>query len=431
MRRLLPRHLRKVTVLAALPVALGVAAVTAPADASAPGRASLLAHAQPARIVAEGLHLLLPCGLPVAGSLTCGARVNLDAAAAPAATTPNGYGPADIRSAYALPATPNGGGAPTVAIVDAYDNPNLEADLAVYRSTYGLPPCTTANGCFTKVGQDGTSKLPAGDTGWGVEEALDVDMVSAACPACKILVVEANTNANDDLGAAVNSAAAKHPVAISNSYGGNEDNTVVAAASKYYDHPGIAVTASSGDSGYGAQFPASAPFVTAVGGTTLNRDSSTSRGWSESAWGSVPNVVQQLLIQLGLYSNPGAGSGCSAYLPKPTWQHDTGCGQRTVADVSAVADPATGVAVYDTYGQSGWLVVGGTSASSPIIAGAYALAGNTAAAHGANQPYANPTALNDVTAGANGACNGSYLCTAKPGYDGPTGLGTPNGVAAF
>ncbi|CAM5661326.1 hypothetical protein KAURM247S_06396 [Kitasatospora aureofaciens] len=180
----------------------------------------------------------------------------------------------------------------------------------------------------------------------------------------------------------------------------------------------MAITASSGDSGYGAQYPAGSQYVIAVGGTSLTRDSSA-RGWSESVWGSSSG-------------GQGAGSGCSAYDPKPSWQTDSGCANRTIADVSAVADPATGVAIYQTYGGSGWAVYGGTSASSPIIAAVYADAGTPGAGDvPAKYPYQHASSLNNVTSGANGSCSPSYLCTAGAGYHGPTGLGTPNGLTAF
>ncbi len=349
--------------------------------------------------------------------------------------TTSGFVPSDLRAAYHLAGTSGAGR--TVAIVDAQDDPNAESDLAAYRSAYGLPACSTANHCFHKVNQSGqASPLPAGDYGWAEEISLDLDMVSATCPDCRILLVEANSANSDDLGTAEDQAAATPGVvAISNSWGGAEDTTI-AAADRHFDHPGIAVTASSGDSGYGVSWPASSPYVTAVGGTSLSR-ASNARGWTESAWGSSSG-------------GSGAGSGCSAYEAKPSWQHDTGCAKRTVADVSAVADPATGVAVHDTYnscgggawcdlllsigaaqGADGWVEVGGTSASSPIIASVYALAGNTGSVTYGSYPYSHASALNDVTTGANGSCGGSYLCTAGPGYDGPTGLGTPNGTAAF
>jgi len=321
-------------------------------------------------------------------------------------SSPTGYGPADLQSAYKLPSATAGTGQ-TVAIVDAFDDPTAESDLAQYRSFYGLPPCTTANGCFRKVNQTGGTLYPAPSPDWGLEISLDLDMVSAICPNCHILLVEANTNLNTDLYAAVDTAAALGANAISNSYGGGESSTE-ATSDVHFNHPGVAVTASSGDDGYGVSYPAASRYVTAVGGTSLTRDSSA-RGWSESAW-------------------TGAGSGCSAYEGKPAWQTDTGCGRRSVADVSAVADPNTGVAVF----YAGlWFGVGGTSASSPIIASVYALAGNAGSVTAGSYPYSHTSGLFDVTSGANGTCSPAYLCTAGPGFDGPTGLGTPNGTSGF
>ncbi|MFG3281923.1 putative Ig domain-containing protein [Streptomyces sp. NPDC048111] len=329
---------------------------------------------------------------------------------------PSGYGPTDLQSAYALPS--NAGAGTTVAIVDAQDDPSAESDLATYRSQYGLPACTTANGCFKKVDQNGGTNYPTADSGWAGEISLDVDMVSAVCPQCHILLVEANSASMEDLGASVNRAVTMGAKYVSNSYGGSEDSTDPSSDASYFNHPGVAITVSSGDSGYGVEYPAASQYVTSVGGTSLNR-AGNSRGWSESVWGSSSG-------------GEGAGSGCSAYDPKPSWQHDTGCAKRTVADVSAVADPATGLAVYDSYQASGWNVYGGTSASSPIIASVYALAGTPAAGtNPASYPYAHTSSLNDVTSGANGSCSPAYLCKAAAGYDGPTGLGTPNGTAAF
>jgi subtilase family serine protease len=330
--------------------------------------------------------------------------------------TPSGYGPTDLQSAYALPASAGSGA--TVAIVDAYDDPKAEADLGTYRSQYGLPACTTANGCFKKVNQTGGTTYPTADSGWAGEISLDLDMVSAVCPQCHILLVEASSANMSDLGTAVNRAVTMGAKYVSNSYGGSEDSSDTSSDSSYFNHPGVAITVSSGDSGYGTEYPAASRYVTAVGGTSLSRASNT-RGWTESVWGTSGG-------------GDGAGSGCSAYDAKPTWQTDTGCSKRTVADVSAVADPATGLAVYDSYQTSGWQVYGGTSASSPIIASVYALAGTPGSGDTpASYPYAHTGSLNDVTSGANGSCSSSYLCTAKSGYDGPTGLGTPNGTAAF
>ncbi|WP_225097996.1 hypothetical protein [Streptomyces sp. CoH27] len=332
-------------------------------------------------------------------------------------TTPNGYGPSDLQSAYNLPSATAGAGK-TVFIVDAYDDPNAESDLAAYRSQYNLPACTTANGCFHKVNQTGGTSYPTADAGWAGEISLDLDMVSAVCPQCHITLVEASSPSMTDIGTAENEAVALGAKYVSNSFGGTEDPSETTADVQYFNHPGVAVTVSAGDGGYGAEYPASSPYVTAVGGTSLSRTSNT-RGWTESVWSTS--------------STEGTGSGCSADEAKPTWQTDSGCSHRTVADVSAVADPATGVAVYDTYGGSGgWNVYGGTSASAPIIAGTYALAGTPAAnSYPSTYAYGHKSALNDVTTGSNGSCSPSYLCTAGTGYDGPTGLGTPNGTAAF
>jgi subtilase family serine protease len=359
------------------------------------------------------------CGAPATGYAACHA-IMLDSSAATAnALAPNaapaGYGPADIQKAYALPGGTSITG-PTVAIVDAYDDPTAAADLATYRSQYGLPACTVANGCFTKVGQTGTSSLPAKNASWAQEISLDLDMVSAACPTCKILLVETNSAAIGNLGAGVNTAVRLGAVAVSNSYGGAESSSDTGYDTSYYNHPGVAITVSSGDSGYGAQYPAASRYVTAVGGTTLTRSSSAARGFTESVWS-------------------GAGSGCSAYDAKPSWQKDTGCSRRTIADVAAVADPNTGVAVYDSTaynGSSGWMVFGGTSAASPIVASVYAKAGTpSSGSYPASCPYAHPGALNDVTSGSNGSSSPAYLSTGGTGYDGPTGLGTPKGLTAF
>jgi subtilase family serine protease len=328
----------------------------------------------------------------------------------PNASSPSGFNPADLQSAYNLPSASAGSGQ-TVAIVDAYDDPNAESDLAVYRSQFGLPACTTANGCFKKVSQSGGTSYPSADAGWAEEISLDLDMVSAICPNCHILLVEAKSTSFTNLGKAVNTAVSLGANTVSNSYGGSESSGETSYAS-YYNHPGHIITASSGDDGYGVEVPAAYNTLVAVGGTSLSK-SSNSRGWSETAWND-------------------AGSGCSAYISKPSWQTDSGCSKRTVADVSAVADPNTGVSVYDTYGNvGGWLVFGGTSVSSPIIASVYALAGNASSVNAASSLYSNTGSLFDVTSGSNGSCGGSYLCTAGPGYDGPTGLGTPNGTGAF
>ncbi|MEU1412833.1 putative Ig domain-containing protein [Streptomyces sp. NPDC005731] len=360
------------------------------------------------------------CGAPTAGHASCFAQRRTDIeqrlASATAAAAPSGLSPANLHSAYNLPST--GGSGMTVAVVDAYNDPNAESDLATYRSTYGLSACTKANGCFKQVSQTGsTTSLPSNNTGWAGEEALDIDMVSAVCPNCKIILVEANSANDTDLGTAENEAVALGAKFVSNSWGGSEASSQTSEDTQYFKHPGVAITVSSGDEAYGAEYPAASQYVTAVGGTALST-SSNSRGWTESVWKTS--------------STEGTGSGCSAYDPKPSWQTDTGCSRRMEADVSAVADPATGVAVYDTYGGSGWAVYGGTSASAPIIAGVYALAGTPGATdYPAKYPYSHTGNVYDVTTGNNGSCSTSYFCTARAGYDGPTGWGTPNGTAAF
>ncbi|WP_373559654.1 S53 family peptidase [Streptomyces sp. TLI_55] len=335
--------------------------------------------------------------------------------------TPTGYGPSDLQDAYGLTdAAASNGSGQTIAIVDAYDDPNAEADLATYRSYYGLPACTTANGCFKKVSQTGsTTSLPTADSGWAGEISLDLDMVSAIAPNAHILLVEAKSSSMANLGTAVNEAVKLGAKFVSNSYGGGESSSDTSYDSSYFNHPGVAITVSAGDEGYGAEYPAASKYVTAVGGTKLST-SSNSRGWTESVWNTS--------------STEGTGSGCSAYDAKPSWQTDASCSKRMIADVSAVADPATGVSVYDSYGSdgTGWNTYGGTSASAPIIASVYALAGTPGSSdYPASYPYADTSALNDVTSGSNGSCTTSYFCTAKSGYDGPTGLGTPAGLDAF
>jgi subtilase family serine protease len=395
------RKIASIAVAAALAVS---GAIASAATASANGTARPDIRTAPSRNV---------CARATAGHMQCFSKILVDGRGHPLRVpSVSGYGPADLQSAYSLPSATNGAGQ-TIAIVDAYDDPKAESDLAVYRSNFGLSACTTANGCFTKVNQNGQpSPLPAGNTGWAEEISLDLDMASAICPNCHILLVEANNASGTNLYIAENTAVALGATEVSNSWGGGEYGGENTDDTNYFKHPGVAITASSGDNGYGVSYPASSQYVTAVGGTTLTKPGGV---WHETAWS-------------------GAGSGCSFYVPKPSWQHDAGCARRTVADVSAVANPNTGVAVYDTYNTGGtWFVFGGTSVSSPIIAGVYALAGGNV--NYGSTPYGNPAALHDVTSGSNGSCGRKakkkYLCTAVAGYDGPTGLGTPNGIGAF
>lgn len=325
---------------------------------------------------------------------------------------PTSLGPTDIKAAYKLP---DGGDGRIVAIVDAFGYENAESDLAVFRAHYGLPPCTTANGCFTKVDQRGGTDYPRQDPDWSIETALDLDAVSSACPGCHILLVQADDNSSPNLGQAVDTAAALGAVAISNSYGIDGELPFESYYDHYYDHPGVAVTVSSGDLGNVQSYPATSPNVIAVGGTTLTRDKSSPRGWRETAWAD-------------------GGSGCSRYEPRPEHQQgiDTGCpDSRATADVAADADSETGLAVYNTLGQDGWAQWGGTSLSSPLVAAMYALAGTPVpGSNPATYLYRKNLAMNDVTEGSDGTC-GDVRCTAGPGWDGPTGVGTPNGVSAL
>lgn len=320
-----------------------------------------------------------------------------------------GYSPLDLRSAYVIPET--GGSEQTVAIVDAYNDPNAESDLKIYRAHYKLPECTEKNGCFKKVSQTGGTTYPMASSHWSVEISLDLDMVSAVCPSCHIMLVEATSNTFTNMDAAENEAATLGATEISDSWDGIEHSEET-SEDKYFKHPSIPITVAAGDYGYGVRYPAASPYVISVGGTNLIKTKST-KGWSEKVWG-------------------GTGSGCSAYESKPAWQTDPGCSRRTDNDVAAVASPETPVSVYDSYETSGWILVGGTSVSSPIVAGVEAHATAKTRAMGAEAFYKKPSSLFDVTSGSNGSCatKYAYLCTAEAGYDGPTGWGTPDGVPA-
>lgn len=328
-----------------------------------------------------------------------------------ASSTPAGYGPAQFRTAYNLPSSTAGSGQ-TIAIVDAYNDPNIESDLGVYSSTFALPKCTTANGCFKKVNQTGGTSYPKTNAGWALEISLDVEIAHALCPNCKILLVEANTNSFADLLTAEDYART-HATVVSNSWGSSEFSDETSYDS-HFNHTGKPITFSSGDSGYGVEYPASSQFVTAVGGTVLTLNPNYTRA-TETVW-----------IR--------SGSGCSKYEPKPSWQKDAGCIRRTTVDVAADASPSTGAAVYDSIpynSKTGWFKVGGTSLSSPIIASIYALAGNASSTIDGSYPYSHRSGLFDVILGSNGTCSPLYLCTALTGYDGPTGNGTPKGTTAF
>lgn len=333
-----------------------------------------------------------------------------------ALNAPSGMTPAQIRGAYEL--STDGDPTTALAVVVAYDNPAIKHDLDIYSQQFGLPvlpscSLTITQGCFMKVDQRGGMRYPAVDNGWALESSMDVEIAHATCPACKLILVEADTASYSNLATAVDRAATLGAKAISNSYGGGE-SFFQTFYDRSYSHPGVMITASAGDSGYGVSYPAASPTVIAVGGTTLRLDSS-GKYQSESAWS-------------------GTGSGCSRYETKASWQKDTGCRRRTTSDVSAVADPATGASVFDSLGYggtSGWFTLGGTSLSSPIIAGVYALAAS-ASGSGASSLYAKANSSNthDVTSGQNASC-GTYLCKAVTGYDGPTGVGSPRGITAF
>ncbi|NNN20000.1 MAG: peptidase S8 [Acidimicrobiaceae bacterium] len=405
------------------------------------------------------------CAAPAPGQASCGALQLLDPAknwhgspgkkpgSTSGSSTPSGFYPADLQSAYGLAASSGSyGSGETVAIIDAYNDPNALTDLVTYRNYFNgragsvahtsasaIPRiCTTspASGCvnFTKYNQTGgTSSYPRNNVGWSEEISLDLDMVSAICPNCNIALVEANSASFSDLSQAVNFAKTiSRVVAISNSYGASEFSGELAYNTDYSFLQGIAMTASSGDGGYGVEYPAASPYLTAVGGTTLTASvTPTSLTWSQTVWS-------------------GAGSGCSAYEPQPagqgTW--NTACpSNRTVADTSADANPNTGVAVYDSFHEPGWMVFGGTSVSSPTIASVYALAAGSegtlfnpspAQLYQYSETQTQPGPLYNVTSGSNGSC-GTYLCNASstyspagmPAYDGPTGNGTPNGPTSL
>lgn len=375
------------------------------------------------------------CPGPVGeGAARCHAEVIVDGHGTAATTsTPAGYGPAQFHGGYALPtAPPTTAPAQTIAIVDAYDDPSIRKDLTNYDKTYGIPDAptcssTVTSACFTKVNQSGASSpLPSANSGWALEIALDVETAHEICQSCRVLLVEASSSSGANLDAAEDTAVRLGATEISNSWGTEGEYSGEVAENEHFNRAHIAITVASGDRGYERfGFPAASPDVIDAGGTTLKvTKSSAGYEWaSEETWS-------------------GAGSGCSIYFGAQAWQEAasgwslTGClHSRGVADVGADANPNTGAAVYDStryQGHLGWFQVGGTSLASPLIASAYALAGNAASvAYPATLPYASPSALHDVTAGAGTGSCATTACKPGPGYDGPTGLGTPNGTAGF
>jgi 5-hydroxyisourate hydrolase-like protein (transthyretin family) len=361
---------------------------------------------------------------PTAREATCLAQVRpATGVAAPAPTTPDAstvaapltvrnktesYTPSDLASLYRIPAglTPDA----TVGIVDVGSDPNTLAQMSYYRSYFHLPACTVANGCFREVAQDGSSNLPGTNSDWVTEIALDVQAVSAICPTCHILLVDANSASITDMAKATLTATKLGAQYVSLSFGSDESSAATSLRNTYYSNPDVTYVAAAGDSGYsgGALFPASAANVVAAGGTSVTLVNGT---WQQRAWS-------------------GSGSGCSSLqsITSPQAQQNLSSmcrGRRVVSDVSALADPDTGMLFY----RGGtWWNAGGTSLATPIITSLYALAGNHTSPMSV---YHAGNALVDVTAGSTGSCSPASLCTAGPGWDGPTGLGTPAGLAGL
>ena len=428
------RPKRGLAFASAAALATGVMALTvSPASAASPPPPSVSiaseiahgAHASQPALTSANSRSTRVCGAVIVGHHPCfvlkrGGLQPIPASASPDAIPAGvGYGPSQLQSAYELTtASASDGSGRTIAIVDAYDDPTAASDLAAYRSAAGLPVVPS----FKKVNQNGaTSPLPGeapADDDWTLEESLDLDMASAICPLCNIVLVEATNDSGTGLYVAENTAASLAGY-VSNSWGGTEASTDTSLDSEYFSHPGDVITASAGDSDYGVSYPAASPKVVSVGGTTLST-ASNSRGWSESVWNTGPGE--------------GTGSGCSAFEPQPSWQTAldlSGCSKRIDNDVAADADPNTGVAVYDTSnGNGGWNEVGGTSVSSPMLAAMFALAGSPGTTP-ADDIYTHTGNFFDVTTGNDGSCSPAYLCTAETGYDGPTGIGTPDGIGGL
>ena len=443
MHRRLKRRLAG-TAIAAIGLVAGLtgpaqAAVQAPGAPHAASAVTVSHYTPPAGIAA-------PCAATTSSAVSCAVLTGTPAKSAArgaagtnasAATAITGFTPSQLQAAYEAQGSMTGsaaGSGETVAVVTAYDDPDAASDLATYRTEYGMDACNVADQCFQKVSQTGsTTQLPTPAAGWTTGAAESMDAISAICPNCHILLVEANSPSIDDLGAATNEAVTLGAKFVDEDWYKSEASIGAAETtydSEYFDHPGVAITAPAGDGGYGVNYPAASPYTIAVGGTTLTTGSATPDnpdGYVQTAW-------------------TGSGSGCSAYEPKPTWQTDTNdCADRTLNDLAAVADPNTPIAYYDTPTEGGWAPDGGagTAAAAAIIAAMYALASVPAAnTWPAEYPYENPgggyttpgTAypyidglknITTETSGATVSCTPSYLCNAGPGYNGPTGLGTP------
>jgi hypothetical protein len=446
-------------------------AAEAPLTPAAYGVGALCSAPAPGHSACFGLALLAKAPLSLPGARALAAAGPRSAPATEYKTPLGGLTPAHLRGAYGLAGVLAPSTTQTIGIVDAYDDPTAEADLASFSSQFGLPACTEKNGCFHKLNQEGkAAPLPpwkgeSAERGWALEIATDIETAHAVCPSCHILLVESNSSFDSDLFAAEDAAVSLGANEISNSWGGSEP----ASDNPAFNHPGVVITASSGDSGYlnwlnesghHANYPASSPHVVAVGGTRLLQSAGT---WeSETVWNDGGE-------QEGKKTGAGAsGGGCSSNFAAPVWQQGVagwsgvGCVRRAVTDVSADGDPYTGVDVYDSTatpsGNKGWTIIGGTSVASPIIASVFALAGG---AHGVEYPartlYENAAGasagLHDVSAGSNGECTRPFnqgsgtsgctsaeqagscsshaVCLAGVGYDGPSGVGTPRGIAAF
>ncbi|HUA02377.1 MAG TPA: PKD domain-containing protein [Solirubrobacteraceae bacterium] len=397
---------------AALSLALRQATGLSPAQVTsrsvcAPAQAGQARCAAEALVLRSNGGLVRPHVHPGAtlGRVRPTGRSTVKPATTSSSAPPQADTPAYLEQAYDLSyLSQNEGNGDTVAIVDAYNDPTAQADLNTYRSTYGLPACGA--GCFTQVNESGNaSPLPATSGSWQVEISLDLDTVSAICPNCHILLVEAKTSSTSDLWRAMQTAANLGADQISDSWTSTSSSAFPAS----FVPSNVPVVAATGDDGYlGAgedNYPAALPGVTAAGGTSLASATGNARGFSEGAWS-------------------GAGSGCDLNVAKPTWQTDTGCTGRSYADLSADAAPATGLEIYV---GGAWQLVGGTSLATPLISSYYALTGVTSGS--AQWAYANSGLLNDVTSGSNGSCaiGISYICNAGPGYDGPTGVGSISG----
>jgi subtilase family serine protease len=487
----------RIVILAAAVSVIGIG-VAQPLTASATSPRNSLASLR-----TPGVHyatVQAACGQPAPGHASCLAMRLVPASkgalgahaytVAPDATTGpvGGFTPSGLAKAYGV--NPAGGKGQTVGIVDAFGDPTIKTDLDSFDSHYGLPAETSSS--FKVVNQTGGSTLPAGNTDWAGEQSLDVQAVRGLCHQCKILLVEATTNSNTDLSAATNEAATLGATEISNSYGGAEsEGPYTAQEIADYNHPGVVITASTGDNGmYGWDYvfdseaedgaalaPSSLNTVVAVGGTSLYVNSNGTYA-GETVWNE--NGPDGENAYYGSRSFGATGGGCSALYSPGAWQKSVsdwknmGCTGRLPADVSAVADPFTGYDIYQTYGAStaGWQQYGGTSLASPVISAMWALAGG---AHGTKYPAvdlyghlaSSPKSVHDVTIGGNGICDGQSdvqcmrwwdanpntfgdgildcgftatgstiiaangACNAEKGYDGPTGVGTPNGLTVF